>query len=196
MIIIGLTGGIGMGKTTAANILRSFGFPTYSADRAVHDVLKKGGAAVAPVSKAFPETLRRGGIDRKRLADAVFGNPAKLRRLERIVHPLIRKAERDFLAVARKKGARAAILEIPLLFEIGAHKRCNVTFCVTAPAAVQKKRVMARKGMDEQKFRAIVARQMSNAQRRKCADYLVPTGASEAATQKHLEKILKELGLL
>lgn len=134
--IIGLTGSIGMGKSTAALILRDMGFPIYSADAAVHKVLKKGGTAVAPVARLFPETLKRGAIDRKLLGHAVFGQPKKLRQLEHIVHPLLREEERAFIDKARKSRARAAILEIPLLFETGAEKRCDITLCVTAPRAI------------------------------------------------------------
>ncbi|MDD3370251.1 MAG: dephospho-CoA kinase [Alphaproteobacteria bacterium] len=195
MIIVGLTGGIGMGKSTVAKMLRDFGFPVYSADKAVHSVLKMGGAAVEAVAKAFPDTLRRGGIDRKRLGLAVAGNPRKLRQLEKIVHPLIRKSERLFLQKARAAKAPAVVLEIPLLFETGAQKRCDVTLCVSAPRAVQKARVLARPGMDEKKFRAFLARQMPDAQKRKMADYVVPTGVSVANTKKALSALIGKMGL-
>ena len=196
MRIIGLTGGIGMGKSTAALILRKMGFPIYSADAAVHSVLKKGGRAVAPVARLFPETLRRGAIDRKSLGRAVFGQPEKLRQLERIIHPLLRAQERAFLQQARRAKARAAILEIPLLFETGAERRCDITLCVTAPRAAQKARVLARPGMNEEKLRAILARQMSNAEKCRRADYIVPTGRGLATTEKRLRRIFFDLSLL
>lgn len=196
MMIIGLTGSIGMGKSTAALILQEMGFPIYSADASVHALLKKGGRAVAPVAKLFPETLKRGGIDRKLLGQAVFGQPEKLRRLEKIVHPLIRAAERAFLQKARKDKAAAAILEIPLLFETGAEDRCDLVFCVTAPRAIQKQRVLSRPGMTEQRLRDILKRQMPDAQKRARADYVIPTGNGIAATEKHLRKVLHGLSLL
>lgn len=189
MLIIGLTGSIGMGKSTAAEILRRMGFPIYSADKAVHNVLKKDGRAVIPVAEIFPETLKRGAIDRKLLGRAVFGQPRKLRRLERIIHPLLREQERAFLQKARKAKARAAILEIPLLFETGADKRCDITLCVTAPRAIQKARVLARPGMNEEKLRAILARQMPNAEKCRRADYAIPTGKGLRATEKHLRML-------
>jgi dephospho-CoA kinase len=195
-LIIGLTGSIGMGKSTVAKILRGLGFPVYSADAAVHDTLKKGGAAVIPVSRLFLGVLKRGGIDRKLLGRAVFGQPEKLHQLERIIHPLIKKAEQDFLKKARQAKARAAILEIPLLFETRAEKRCDITLCVTASRAAQRARVLARPGMTEAKFRTILARQMPTAEKRKRADYTVPTGTSLIATEKHLRKLFGKLGLL
>jgi dephospho-CoA kinase len=196
MKIVGLTGSIGMGKSTVAKILRDFGFPIYSADKAVHDALKRNGAAVVPVAKLFPETLRRGAIDRKLLGLAVFDKPGKLRRLEKIIHPVIKKAERDFLHCARKSKARAAILEIPLLFETGADARCDITLCVTASHAVQKARVLARPDMNEKKLRAILARQLPNAEKCKLADYTVPTGTSVVATRAALRKLIKKCGFM
>ena len=196
MMIVGLTGSIGMGKSTAARILRGFGFPVYSADKAVHDVLKKGGAAVAPVARLFPEALKRGGIDRKILGRTVFGCPKKLRQLEKIIHPLLRQAEQGFLQKARKAKAPGAILEIPLLFETGADKRCDITLCVTAPRAVQKSRVLSRAGMSEEKLRAILKRQMPNAEKIRKANYAIPTGTSLESTEKHLRKLFLKLALL
>lgn len=196
MLIIGLTGNIGMGKSTTAKILRGFGFPVYSADAAVHDVLKKGGAAVTPVARLFPEALKRGGIDRQLLGRAVFGHPEKLQQLERIVHPKIKTAERDFIQKARQAKARAAILEIPLLFETGAESRCDITLCVVAPANVQKARVLARPNMTEEKLRAIRARQMPTAEKRKRADHTVPTGTSIENTKQYLHKLFKKLELI
>ena len=143
LTIIGLTGSIGMGKSTAAAILHDMGFPIYSADDAVHDLLKKGGKGVRPVAHLFPESLKHGAIDRKKVGQSIFGQPEKLQQLERIIHPLLRHAERIFLKKARKDKAPAAILEIPLLFETGGEERCDYTFCVTAPRAIQKKQAIA-----------------------------------------------------
>jgi dephospho-CoA kinase len=188
--IIGLTGGIGMGKSTAAAILREMGLPVYHADGAVHDLLAKGGKAVKPVARLFPETLRRGAIDRKRLGHIVFNHPGKLRKLEKILHPLVRQAEHEFLQKARQRKARAAILEIPLLFETGADKRCDYVICVAAPKAVQAKRVLHRPGMTAKKLKAIRARQWPDTKKRKHADFTVDTGGSLAATRRRLRAVL------
>jgi dephospho-CoA kinase len=196
MMVIGLTGSIGMGKSTAAKILGAMGFPIYSADRAVHEVLKKGGKAVPAVAKLFPETLKKGGIDRKCLGRAVFGKPRKLRQLEKIVHPLLKQAERLFLQKARQNKHPAAILEIPLLFETGGEKRCDITLCVTAPRKIQRMRVLSRKDMTEDKLRAILARQMPDAEKRTRADFIVPTGKGLHTTKQHLHDILRKLLLL
>ena len=193
MLVIGLTGSIGMGKSTVAGLLRRMGYPMYSADDAVHNTLKKGGKAVAPVARLFPETLKRGGIDRKLLGRAVFGQAKELHQLEQIIHPLLRQQERAFLRQARKAKARAAILEIPLLFETGADKRCDITFCVTAPRAIQKARVLARPGMSEEKLRAILKRQMPNAEKCRKADYIIPTGKGLEITRKRLQKLMAGL---
>ena len=196
MMIIGLTGSIGMGKSTTATLLRHMGFPIYSADDEVHKLLKKGGTAVTAIARLFPETLKRGAIDRKILGRAVFHQPEKLKRLERILHPLVRRTEKEFLQKARQAKARAVILEIPLLFETGGEKRCDITLCVTAPRATQKARVLARPHMTEEKLRAILARQMPDAEKRRKADYVIPTGKGVAATEKQLRKILSKLSLL
>lgn len=196
LFIIGLTGSIGMGKSTTAQILRKMGFPIYSADMAVHALLKKGGPAVAPVAKLFPESLKRGAINRKILGNSVFGKPQKLKNLEKIIHPLLRKSEKDFLKKAKYNNKIAAILEIPLLFETGADKRCDLSLCVTAPRAIQKARVLSRPHMSEERFRAILARQMPDAQKRKKADFVISTGVSKAATEQLLRSLFKKLALL
>lgn len=193
MHIIGLTGGIGMGKSTAAKILRGMGLPVHHADQAVHKLLRKGGKGVKPVARLFPSAFKRGAIDRKMLGRLVFGQPAKLKTLEKILHPLVHEEEQRFLRKAQLRKARAAILEIPLLFETGAEERCTVVFCVTAPKTVQKARVMQRAGMTEEKFKAIVKRQMSDAKKRKLADFVIDTGTSYAKTKKQLRRILSRL---
>ena len=195
MLIIGLTGSIGMGKSTVAKILNDKGIPVYSADGAVHTLLKRRGKAVPFIAQKFPNAVKNGRVDRKALGHAVFGDPKQLRHLEQIIHPLIRSIEKDFLRQARKTGARAAVLEIPLLFETGAEKRCDVTLCVTAPRTVQKARVLSRPGMTEKKFKAIISRQMPNAKKCRKADYVVPTDVSRAATSHYLEKVLSVLGI-
>ena len=192
MLIIGLTGGIGMGKSTAAKILAGFGLPVYDADCAVHALLSKGGAAVKPVAKIFPEALHNGAIDRALVGKAAFAHPEKLRKLEKILHPLVHRVEREFLKQARRAKAKAVVLEIPLLFETGAEKRCDVTLCVTAPKSIQKLRVMKRKGMTAARYKSILVRQMPDAEKQRRADYTVNTGKSRADTQKQLRRILDE----
>jgi dephospho-CoA kinase len=193
MLIIGLTGGIGMGKSAAAKILRALGLPIYEADKEVHALLREGGKAVRPVAKLFPQTLRRDAIDRARLGRLVFGQPRELRKLEEIMHPLVRRAENEFLRKARRKKYPAAILEIPLLFETGGEARCDYTICVVAPKAIQKKRVLQRPGMTAQKLKAIRARQMPDARKRKIADFIVDTGGSHKETRKNLRIVLERI---
>ena len=190
MLIIGLTGGIGMGKSAAARILKRMGLPVYHADRAVHDLLRKNGNAVKPVARAFPEALRRGAIDRAVLGPLVFGQPRKLKRLEKILHPLVQEAEKAFLKNARRMEAPAAVLEVPLLFETGGEKRCDTVLCVTAPRVVQRARVLARPGMTEAKLKAILKRQMPDKQKRAKADYVIHTGASYADTRQQLRRVM------
>jgi dephospho-CoA kinase len=148
---------------------------------------------VKPVARLFPETLKRGAIDRKRLGHIVFNEPGKLKKLETILHPLVRQEEHKFLQKTRKRKTRAAILEIPLLFEVGDHERCDAVICVTAPKKVQKARVMQRRGMTAEKFKAIRARQMPEAQKRKMADFVVDTGGSRAVTKKQLRDVLDSI---
>jgi dephospho-CoA kinase len=192
-LIIGLTGGIGMGKSTAAKILNAMGFPVYSADHAVHTLLRQGGKAVKPVAKLFPESLKKGAIDRAIVGRLVFGQPAKLKQLEKILHPLVHEVEKDFLKQAKKDKAKAVILEIPLLFETGADKRCDYVICVSAPKAVQKERVMLRKGMTAARLKAILSRQMPDAEKRRRADFVVQTGVSRVDTRKQLLSIMEGL---
>lgn len=193
MQIIGLTGGIGMGKSTAAKILRNMGFPIYHADQAVHGLLRKSGKGVKRVARLFPEAFMRGAIDRKILGPLVFSHPQKLKELESILHPLVREAEKVFLKKAKQAGASAAILEIPLLFETKGEKRCDVVLCVTAPAHIQKTRVLSRSNMNEAKFKAILKRQMPDKKKRSLADYVINTERGIADTKKQLQHVMNIL---
>jgi len=195
-ITIGLTGGIGMGKSKAAEILSRFGLPIYSADAAVHRLIARNGAAVLKIARLFPGAVKKGAVDRAALGRHVFGKPKELKKLEAILHPLVRKEETLFLQGAHRAGARAAVLEIPLLFETGGEKRCDIVLCVTAPKNIQMKRVMQRPGMDAAKFRAIVKMQMPDLEKRRRADYIVDTGKSMADTQRQLKRILASQGLI
>ena len=165
MKIYGLTGGIGMGKSTATAAFRRLRVPVFDADAAVHALQARGGRAVRPIGAAFPGTIREGRVDREALRRAVLGQPEALVRLERIVHPLVRDAERRFLAAARRRGERLVILDVPLLLETGGERRCDRVLVVTAPAKVQRWRVLRRPGMTPERLDAILARQMPDAQR-------------------------------
>jgi dephospho-CoA kinase len=193
MIIIGLTGSIGMGKTTAAGMLRRLGVPVYDADAAVHEIFARGGAAVEPVGRAFPGTVKDGAVDRDALSAAVLGDPKKLKRLEAIVHPRVREVQRAFLRRAARAHRDAVALDIPLLFETGGEDRCDVTLLVSAPRHVQARRVLARPGMTKQKFASILARQMSDYEKRKRAHFIVQTGLDKGRTMGQLAAIVETL---
>lgn len=193
MRVIGLTGGIGMGKSTAAAALRRMRLPVHDADRAVHALYARGGAAVRAVAALVPEAVRDGAVDRAVLAEAVFRDPALLSRLEAAVHPLVRRAESRFLAACRRRRVRAAVLDIPLLFETGAQRRLDRVIVVSAPARVQRARVLARPGMSEQRLAAILARQVPDALRRRRADLVVPTGLSRHFALARLKRALPHL---
>ena len=193
MRIIGLTGSIGMGKSLTAAMLRKMGCAVHDADAAAHRALEPGGAAVAAVAALFPQAHIHKAIDRKILGALVFGQPDKLHRLEAILHPLVRAAEQEKIARARAAGKKAVVLDIPLLFETGADRRCDKTICVTAPAAVQCRRVLARPGMSAEKFAQILAAQLPDAEKRRRADYIVHTGCGRCLAWGQLKWILLRL---
>jgi len=193
MIILGLTGGIGMGKSTATATLRRLRVPVFDADAAVHRLQARGGRAVAPIGVAFPGSVRDGRVDREALRQAVLGNPAALKRLERIVWPLVRDEERRFLARARRAGQRMVVLDVPLLFENGGERRVDQVIVVSAPAAVQRARVLRRPGMTAERFAAIHARQMPDAEKRRRADHVVRTGISRHFAQAAIRRIVRNL---
>lgn len=176
MIVLGLTGSIGMGKSTAARQLRRLGYPVHDADAVVHDLLERGGAAVPAIASAFPGVVRDGAVDRRVLGATVFSDPAALRRLESIVHPLVRQAERRFLAQARRRRRRLVVLDIPLLFETGGEGRCDAVAVVSAPPFLQARRVLARPGMTPDRLAAIRRTQMPDRDKRRRADVVIPTG--------------------
>ncbi len=196
MRVLCLTGSIGMGKSTAAATFRRLRVPVFDADAAVHRLQGPGGRAVAPIAAAFPgavrETPRGPRVDREALRRAVLGDPAALSRLERIVHPLVRDAERRFLAAARRRAEPLVVLDIPLLFETRGEARCDKVLVVTAPANVQRHRVLRRSGMTDERLRAILARQVPNAEKRRRADYVVHTGLSRFHAQRAIRAIVKE----
>src|SRR5689334_1251690 len=193
MIVLGLTGSIGMGKSTAAALLRRLGLPVYDADAAVHRLLGPGGAAVPQVEAAFPGTSGFAGIDRRRLGARVFGDRAALRRLEAILHPLVRGEQRRFLKAMAARRAPLVVLDIPLLFETGGEQICDAVIVVSAPHFLQRARVLARPGMTEARFAAILAKQMPDREKRRRADFVVPTGQGRALTLRRLSKIVTVL---
>jgi dephospho-CoA kinase len=190
MLIVGLTGSIGMGKSTAAAMLRRLGLPVHDADAAVHRLMARGGAAVEAVAAAFPGVERAGVIDRKLLAAKVLGDPAALKRLEAILHPLVRHETRRFLALQARLRRPLAVLDIPLLYETGGEDRCDVVIVVSAPAFIQRARVLSRPGMSEARFRAILQRQLPDAEKRRRADFVVQTGLNKAHALRQLAAIV------
>ncbi len=193
MRIVGLTGGMGMGKTTAADAFRRARIPVFDADAAVHALQAKGGAAVRPIGAAFPGTVQDGAIDRAALRRAVLGQPDALRRLEGIVHPLVRRRQAAFLAQARRAGARAAVLDVPLLFETGGDALVDQIVVVSAPPAIQRARLRARGRMTDAQIDAVLARQMPDAEKRRRADVVVRTGLSRHHAQRALKRLIREL---
>jgi dephospho-CoA kinase len=188
MFILGLTGSVGMGKSVTATFFAEEGVPVHDADAAVHRLYE--GEAVAPIEAAFPGTTADGKVDRVKLGNRVLGDPAALLKLEGIVHPLVRREEERFLASADKSGADIAVLDIPLLFETGGEKRCDAVVVVSAPAELQRERVMARPGMTAEKFGAILAKQMPDAEKRARADFMVDSSKGFDAARAQVRDIL------
>lgn len=191
MIIIGLSGSIGMGKSTASAMFRRMGIPVYDSDASVHVVLGKGGAAVKPIDAAFPGVVVDGAVDRNALGKRVFGDDAALKTLEAIVHPLVRARQDSFLKRCAAQRAPVVVLDIPLLFEVRLDIRCDVLVVVSAPAFIQAARVLARPGMTREKLGGILARQMPDAEKRRRADFVVPSGQGKRETLRRLTRIAR-----
>ncbi len=193
MVIVGLTGSIGMGKSTAAKMLREMGVPVYDADAAVHALQAPGGAALPGIEAAFPGVVKAGVLDRQALGARVFGNKQALRRLEAIVHPLVGHKQRTFLRRAALAGETLVVLDIPLLFEGMGERRVDATLVVSAPAFLQRRRVLARPGMTTEKFEGILRQQVPDALKRRKASIVIPTGMGLAPTRAALGKAVAEL---
>ncbi len=193
MMLVGLTGSIGMGKSTVAQMFRDEGAPVYDADAAVHALYDRGGAAVGPVGEVFPAAVVDGAIDRAKLSAFVLADADALRTLESIVHPLVGQAQLAFLEAARAAGATLAVLDIPLLFEKGGEKRVDKVIVVSAPHEVQRARVLARTGMSAEKFEAILAKQTPDAEKRARADVVIDTGGSLEETRAQVKTVLDAL---
>jgi dephospho-CoA kinase len=192
MKIIGLTGGIGMGKSTAAATFRRAGIPVFDADATVHRLQTRGGRAIRPIEAAFPGTTAEGAVDRPALRRAVLGNPEALARLEAILHPMVRQAERAFIARARRAGRRAVVLDIPLYFETGGRKADRVVV-VSAPRSVQMHRVRQRRKMSAADVAAVIARQMPDAEKRRRADVVIRTGLSRFHALRALRRLIRDI---
>jgi dephospho-CoA kinase len=192
MKVIGLTGGMGMGKSTAAAAFRRARVPVFDADASVHRLQARGGRAVPVIEAAFPGTTIEGAVDRAALRQAVLGKPEALARLEAILHPMVRQDEKAFLARTRRAGHRLAVLDIPLLFETGGRKVDRV-IVVSAPRAVQMHRVRQRRKMSAADIEAVLARQMPDAEKRRRADIVVRTGLSRFHALRTLRRLIKEL---
>jgi dephospho-CoA kinase len=193
MIVIGLTGSIGMGKSTVAQMFAEEGAPAFDSDAAVHALYAPGGAAVAPVEAAFPGVVKDGGVDRDALSARVVRDDAAIKRLESIVHPLVRQAQAEFLQKNRDAGTRCVVLDIPLLFESGGAKLVDKVVVVSAPAEIQRERVLARPGMTPEKFEAILARQTPDAEKRAVADFVIDTGGALEDTRAQVRGVLDAL---
>ena len=191
MLVIGLTGSIGMGKSTVAARLRTLGIAVCDADAVVHKLYE--GAAVTPIETAFPGTTAGGKVDRQKLAQALLGRPDAFKRLEAIVHPMVVATERAFLRAAAAKGAAMTVLEIPLLLETGGEGRVDVVIVCSAPAEAQRARVMQRPGMTAEKLDQLLARQMPDAEKRSRADFVVDTGGTFAESDAQVDKIVESL---
>jgi dephospho-CoA kinase len=194
MVVLGLTGSIGMGKSTATAVLRRLGVPLYDADAEIHKMLGPGGAAVAAVETAFPGVRgESGAIDRRRLGPRVFGKPEELRRLEKILHPMVRVVERRWVARQRARRVALAVLDIPLLFETDRIDRVDGVVVVSAPLRVQRERVMRRPGMTAERFTAILASQLPDRDKRRRADFVVSTALSRASAARQLAAIIRRV---
>jgi dephospho-CoA kinase len=194
VIVLGLTGSIGMGKSTAAAMLRQLGVPLFDADQVVHRLLAPGGAAVGSVSEVFPGVRSESGeVDRSLLGKRVFAEPEALGRLEQIIHPMVAAEEKRFLALARARREPIAVLDVPLLFESGTHRRCDYVLVVSAPSLVQRQRVLQRPGMTEIRLASILQKQMPDREKRRRADFVVPTGLGRSLTLRRLGDIVRLL---
>jgi len=189
MIVLGLTGSIGMGKSTAAGFFAECGVPVHDADAVVHQLY--AGEVAPAVEAAFPGTTRDGVVDRVRLGERVVGDSFALKRLEAIVHPLVRRDEEKFLAKAEAAGAAVAVLNIPFLFQSGGDPRCDAVVVVTAPAEMQRERVMSRPGMTEEKFTRLLAQQVPDIEKRRRADFVVDSSKDFDATRTQVRAILQ-----
>ena len=193
MKIIGLTGSIGMGKSTTAQMFADLGCPVFDADAAVHQLYSKDGRAVPLIRAVFPDAIEGGAVNRKRLGDHMRADPLNLKVLESFIHPWVGDMRADFLTKAKSDNAKAVVFDVPLLFETGGDAHVDAAVVVTAPAVVQRKRVMAREGMTKALFEMILSKQMPDAEKRKRADYIVETDKGMEAARAQVTDILGQI---
>ena len=193
MLLVGLTGSIGMGKSETAKMFRDAGVPVYDADAAVHALYAAGGAAVDPIGAAFPGVVKNGAVDREALSKYVVGDGDAMKKLEAIIHPLVGQAQFDWLLAVEKEGAAMVILDIPLLYETGGENRVDVVVVVSAPFETQKERVLARPGMTEEKFLGILERQVPDAEKCAKADFVVDTNQGLEHARAQVADIIEAL---
>jgi dephospho-CoA kinase len=191
MFILGLTGSIGMGKSTTAKFFREAGVPVHDSDAVVHRLY--AGEAVEPVEEAFPGTVVDGRVDRAKLSERLIGNPEAIKRLEAIVHPLVRAVSQRFVHEQAARGARTIVLDIPLLFETGGEKNVDAVVVVSAPAEVQRARVLSRPGVTAERLEALLARQMPDAQKRARAHFVVDSSRSFDSARAQVHAILRAI---
>ena len=193
MRILGLTGSIAIGMSTAAAMLRRMGVPVLDSDAIVHDLTRPGGAAIQAITDAYPEMAAGAGIDRRELSQRAFDDPAVLRKLEQILHPMVRAAQARFLKRQRARGQRLVVLDVPLLYETGGEKNCDAVAVVSAPRLVQMERVLSRRNMTLRKLHGIEARQMPDVEKRRRADFVIPTGLGRRPTWVALKKAVRRM---
>ena len=194
--VLGLTGSIGMGKSTAAGHFRDLGVPVFDSDAEIHKLMHPGGRCVTAVEAAFPGTRdEAGGIDRQKLGTAVFGDAEALRRLEGILHPMVRREQMRFRRRAAANKEPLVVVDVPLLYETGGEKNCDAVCVVSAPPFVQAARVLARPGMTADKFNAILAQQTPDAEKRRRADFVIPTGAGKGLARRRVKDIVERLSV-
>ncbi len=192
-LILALTGSIGMGKSETAAMFRGLEVPVYDADASVHRLYARGGKAVEPIGEAFPGVVVDGAVDRALLSKQLAGDPSAWKRLEAVIHPLVATVQRDFMLDAIEQGARLVVLDIPLLFETGGEARADYVVVVSAPPDVQRARVMQRPGMTPEKLEEILARQITDTEKRARADFVVPTDQGLEVARHHVREIVHKL---
>ncbi len=193
MIILGLTGSIGMGKTTTAQMFREAGYPVFDADKAVHQLYEKGGQAVPLIQAVFPDAIKDGAVDRKTLSAHMRSDPLNLKVLESFIHPMVAEKRTEFFQQAEKDQAEIVVMDVPLLFETGGDAYVHKTVVVTAPAQVQRVRVLSRPGMTEELFETLLARQIPDAEKRRRADFLIFTDKGLDAARKQVQTVVEEI---
>ena len=193
MIVLGVTGSIAMGKSTVSTMLSRMNNPIHDADKTAHGLMDVNGKAHHEIAKRFPRVVEFNSVDRIKLGREVFGNSEKLKQLENILHPLVREARDSFIRQQNRYKSRLVILDVPLLYETGSDKHCHKVLVVSAPYFIQRQRVLARQGMTQTKFHDILRRQLPDHEKRRRADFIVPTGLGKAYTYRLLKRLMRNL---